>query len=118
MLRPLREMVATLATQAGIEIPSEGTEAHLSTLKRRKAEGMAAVKAIEAIKTLYDSPGGQQILGLLCMIAHPFAPRLRDNPQDTAAADGRAEVVSLLLEIGASGAVALPILTTTTQCPE
>lgn len=111
-------MVAGLVAQAGIEIPSEGTEAHLSALKQRKAEGMAAVKAVEAIQTLYHSPGGQQILGLLCMVAHPFSPRLRDNPQDTAAADGRAEMVALLLQIGGGGAIALPILTTTTQCPE
>ena len=94
MLKPLREMVPRLTP---LDTP----------------EGRAARAGVEAMRELFPSPGGQQLLGLLCMVAHPFSPRVRENPQDTGAADGRAEVVSLLIEIGAGGAIAVPVVTNT-----
>lgn len=99
MLKPLREMVGALTA---LETP----------------EGKLARAGVDAIRSMFATASGQQMLGLLCMVAHPFAPRVRDNPQDTAAADGRAEVVCLLLEIGGRGAVSMPLLNQTTQCPE
>lgn len=99
MLRPLRDTVSNLCK---LETP----------------EGAIARGGVEAMRAMFNTPGGQQLLGLLCMVAHPFSSRVRENQLDTGAADGRAEVVSLLIELGSGGAVAVPVITETKPCPE
>jgi hypothetical protein len=96
MLRPLN---ATVADLCGLET----------------SEGKIARAGVEALRRVWASADGQALFGLLAMIAHPYASRVRDTPLETGQADGRAEMVAFLISIASGGAVAPEILTANQQ---
>lgn len=93
--------------------PIDATIRELSRLESR--EGQIAKAGVEALRRLWVSADGQALFGLLAMIAHPYASRIRETPMETGQADGRAEMVAAMISIASGGAVAPDILTTTQQ---
>ena len=76
-------------------------------------DGDIARAGIAGLRRLWASADGQAIFAMLAMVAHPYASRVRETPQETGQADGRAEMVGALIILAAGGAIAPHILTNT-----
>lgn len=93
--------------------PLDATVRDLCALDTK--EGKLALRGVQALQRLWTSPDGQNIFGLLAMIAHPYASRVRETPQETGQADGRAEMVGALISLASGGVVAPDVLTQNQQ---